>query len=104
MIKKKIVNEDEKNKVKKILSISLPEELYQFLLEKSGKGNVGSFVREAIEEKIMKADSALVNAYKSLEENEEYESIKFQETWEEKTEPKEQKNNDKPEPKRQKAK
>src|SRR4051812_30599864 len=82
MVKKKLVDEGLKNEVKKIkiLTISLPAELYQFLLGKSGKGNIGNFVREAIEEKIMKEENALISAYKLLEGSEVYGDINFQET------------------------
>jgi predicted DNA-binding protein len=105
MAKRKIINEDAESEVKKILSISLPADLYQFLLEKTGKGNIGSFIREAIEEKIKKSENALVNAYKLLENNEEYEGINFQEIWENKSEKiVEQKNNAKPKQRGQKTK
>jgi len=104
MVKKKIINEDEKNEVKKILSIALPADLYQFLLEKTGKGNIGSFIREAIEEKIKKNENALVNAYKLLENSEEYEDISFQGTWEGEKIMKENDNVKKPKQRRQKTK
>lgn len=82
MVKKKIINEEKGSEVKKILSIALPADLYQFLLEKTGKGNIGSFIREAIEEKIKKNENALFSAYKLLEDNKEYENISFQGNWE----------------------
>jgi predicted DNA-binding protein len=94
--KKKVESEE-----KKILSISLPTDLYQFLLEKTGKGNIGSFIREAIEEKIEKVGSVLVNAYKTLEESEVYGNMNFQKIWEEKT--MKQENNVRPNQRKQKA-
>src|SRR4051794_9952416 len=76
--------EEKDNEVKKILSIALPADLYQFLLEKTGKGNLGSSIREAIEEKIKREENTLVSAYKLLEGSEEYEDMNFQEAWENK--------------------
>jgi hypothetical protein len=104
MIKKKIINEEVESEVKKILSIALPADLYQFLLEKTGKGNIGSFIREAIEEKIKKNENALVNAYKLLENNEEYENISFQGNWEDEKITKENDNVKKLKQRRQKSK
>lgn len=68
--KKTTENED-----KKILTISLPAELYQLLLKKSGKGNVGNYVREALEAKLKEEEILLTRAYRKLEESSEYQNI-----------------------------
>lgn len=82
MIKKKSFNEFNEKVLdsddKKILSISLPVELYQLLLQKVGKGNIGNYVREAIETKLKEEEMILMRAYKLLEENSEYqEEVRF---------------------------
>ena len=59
---------------KKILSISIPLELYQSLLEKKGKGHVGSFIQQAIEQELEKEENFLRKAYQDLEGNKEYQS------------------------------
>jgi len=64
--------EHEDKKSLKVLTINLPIELYQLLLQKSGKGNIGNYIREAVEAKLKEEEMILTKAYRLLEESPEY--------------------------------
>lgn len=84
--KKKVTDEKSEYKEKKTLTITLSSELYQLLLKKTGKGNIGNYVREAVEMKLKEEEMVLTRAYKLLEESPEYQeqTTLFQEIWEDK--------------------
>jgi hypothetical protein len=49
--------------IKQTLSITLPVSLYQQLCQEVGKGNISKFIRETVEEKLIKEKKTLGQAY-----------------------------------------
>ena len=50
-------------------SINLPTSLYQKIVNKAGRGKIGTFIREVLEEKLTEETSCLGNAYKECYTN-----------------------------------
>jgi hypothetical protein len=54
---------------KHTFSINLPISLYQKLVDEAGKGKIGIFIKDVLEEKLSKKEENLVNEYQECYSN-----------------------------------
>jgi len=60
---------ERKAEPKHTFSVNLPVPLYQKIVDKAGKGNIGTFIKEVLEKELASGEEQLINEYRECYAN-----------------------------------